>query len=160
MLGAVVAESERAVAFGAEETAHLAARVAMIDTQRLVGFLADGASATLPLQHRFVIGQGYPVDLPVALLALPCAFARALLVSKGVVGPPPDAAALVDFLLVGLAIAPPGRANLLAVLHILCKPFLVPRAVGEHLSAHWARRSVRQQEAARARGRGACSASS
>src|SRR4051794_28253498 len=108
MRAAVVTKSQYAVAFAAEEPTHLAARVAMIDTQRPAGSLADGTGAILPLPHRVVIGDRNPVDLPVALPALPFALARAVLVAKGAVGAPPDTAALVDVVPVRLAVAPPG----------------------------------------------------
>src|SRR3954468_21050177 len=71
MRAAVAAKPEHAVALAAEEPAHLAARVAMIDTQRLAGSFADGANAVLPLPHRVVIDQREPVDLVITLSALP-----------------------------------------------------------------------------------------
>src|SRR6478736_1237680 len=129
---AVAAKAEHAVAFAAEEPAHLAARVAMIDTQRLAGSLADGTGAILPLAHGVVIDQREPVDLAVALPALPFAAAGALAFAKIRIVLQPEPPALAHLLLVRLAVAAPGGANLLPVFGILRKPFLVPRAVREH----------------------------
>src|SRR6476620_1975862 len=132
MRGAVVAKPEHAVAFAAEEPAHLAARVAMIDTQRLAGSLADGANAVLPLQQCVVIGQRDAVDLVITLSSLPFAAAGALAFAKIRIVLQPEPPALAHLLLVRLAVAAPGGANLLPVFGILRKPFLVPRAVREH----------------------------
>jgi len=55
----VVAEAEIAVA--AQEAAHLAGSVTMIDAERLARRLADAADLSLPLQHGPVVLQGQPV---------------------------------------------------------------------------------------------------
>src|SRR4051812_1358562 len=78
MRAAVVAKPQYAVALAAEEPAHLAARVAMIDTQRLAGSLADGAKAILPFAHGVVMDNRNPVDLVITLSALPFAAAGVL----------------------------------------------------------------------------------
>src|SRR3954471_24009780 len=96
MRGAVAAKPEHAVALAAEEPAHLAARVAMIDTQRLAGSLADGANAILPLPHRVVIGQRDVVDLFITLPALPFAAAGALSFAKMRIVPQPEPPALAQ----------------------------------------------------------------
>src|SRR4051812_20573448 len=132
MRDAVVAKPEHAVALAAEEPAHLAARVAMIDTQRLAGSLADGADAVLPLPHRVVIDQREPVDLVITLSALPFAATGALAIAKMRIALQPEPPALAHLLLVGFAIAALGGAHLLPVFGILRKPFLVPRAAREH----------------------------
>src|SRR4051812_5136881 len=129
MRGAVVAKPEHAVALAAEEPAHLAARVAMIDTQRLAGSLADGTGAILPLPHGVIIGQRDAVDLVVTLPALPFAAARALPFAKMRIVLQPEPPALAQLLLVRLAVAAPGGAHLLPVFGVLRKSFLVPRAV-------------------------------
>src|SRR4249919_3680320 len=108
MRGAVVAKPQYAVAFAAEEPAHLAARVAMIDTQRPAGSLADGANAVLPFAHGVVIDQREPVDLVITFPALPCTAAGALALAKIRVVLQPEPPALAELLLVRLAIAAPG----------------------------------------------------
>src|SRR4030088_2768859 len=100
MLGVVVAEADRTVALGAEQPPRLVAHMAMIDAQRRVGSLADRAGAILPLQHRLVVGQGDPVDLLVALPALPFAVAGALALAKVRIGLQPELPALAHLLLV------------------------------------------------------------
>jgi len=63
----VVAEAEIAVA--AQEAAHLAGSVTMIDAERLARRLADAADLSLPLQHGPVVLQGQPVALDATLVA-------------------------------------------------------------------------------------------
>ena len=132
MRGAVTAKPEHAVALAAEKPAHLAARVAMIDTQGPAGSLADGANAVLPFAHGVVIGDRDPVDLVITLPALPCTAAGALAFAKIRIVLQPEPPALAHLLLVRFAIAAPGGAHLLPVFGVLRKPFLVPRAVREH----------------------------
>src|ERR1700754_3110815 len=115
MRAAVMAKPEHAVALAAEQPAHLAARVTMIDTQRPAGSLADGTGAILPRPHRVVIGQRDVVDLVITLPALPCAAAGPLAFAKIRIGLQPEPPALAQLLLVRLAVAAPGGAHLLPV---------------------------------------------
>jgi len=100
------------------------------------GSPADGAGVALPLQHRVAVGERDPVDLLVALAALPRAVARTLPVAKRLVALPFPPPALANLVLVRLAIAALGGAHLGSIVGIFRIPFLVPRALTEQLSAH------------------------
>src|SRR3954451_5031053 len=68
--GIITHETERGVARMAEEPAHLAAGVTMIDEQRPRRLrLADAADAALLRHHGVVVLQGQPIDLLEPLLA-------------------------------------------------------------------------------------------